>query len=788
MEKFVIRSKQKHDNFSIENYIILYNIIEQKSKKCDIENKNEKWKHISEEWKLEKYDDNNTIEKCGCDIDSNIIISNQIHKLNICKNCVNLFPNIYKVYANIDKIINNIIDDVIYEKINYDILLNFSNGCYKLDHNTVDKYNKDGCKNKRNIKIYKMLSSIGQYHHKHYEFQEKLHNIYTKICRHVDSKEIYDKVNDSLSKIQSCNKCDPLNQCLSCFKNNNKHLVGITSEQIKVLWKVYRHIFNDSKLKYGLYGSAGTGKTTLIKYILQINNFANMLMVKNLKELLNFDLKNVVIDDEILTKYNNDKKINTTLVNILNGEKVIVLASPTNKALDVIREKVNSIEGFVLEDNFTGNINNLKIIFFTISKLLTYHRFLDNNHNIYFKRGQKYVNIIDKYDLVIIDESSMINENNINDINSDINTKDEHCNGFILFTGDKAQLPPPKENFSGVFRLEMNKTELQTVMRTDKEKIIQLSNLIRKWIFEEKDNMRKELLLFECNYINFFSSDDKFIDRYIDITNSSVKDAIILVWTNNTKDKYNKIARNILFKNDSSKERFLVGEHLIFNDFYKIKTKCDEKVFYSSMPIVIRNIKINNVFMCEKYSPEIIFDKINEKMRTESELIDLYNEKVYKDLEVYIKKFISMFNNSINNIFKVWELYFVCKGIIEKNPIYVVYDKKKYIKSVEQGKSYIKTYFEMPSKNKALTEIIRNFVRNIIVDLFDEYYLQPFANLDYGYAITVDKSQGSTFDNVFIDAPDILDQNKYPFLNLRTAKQRFYTALTRAAKEINILI
>ncbi len=48
--------------------------------------------------------------------------------------------------------------------------------------------------------------------------------------------------------------------------------------------------------------------------------------------------------------------------------------------------------------------------------------------------------------------------------------------------------------------------------------------------------------------------------------------------------------------------------------------------------------------------------------------------------------------------------------------------------------------------------------------------------------------QGSTLQSVFIDARDILDQNRYPFLNLETAKRRFYTAITRASDSVTILI
>ncbi len=787
MDKFIIRSQEKDGNICLDGFEDLYDIINKRSRYVikEVDTKLNGWQKMIQEWYLIKYqndDIDDNIVRCSCHIKYRIYISNDDHIISICHCCINLFPHIDKIYSNIDRIVHNIINDMFYQ-INYDLMI-FLN----LDHNTVDKYNKNGCKNRRNIKIYCILSTVGLYHYKINEFKDKLNSMYTKITRAIDVDEIVDKLESCLSKIKWCQQCYPLNLCFNCFQNNNKYLEDITEEQFKVLWKVYRHIFNDTNIKYGLYGSAGTGKTTLIKYILQLSHLNELFILKDLQNILKLDLKNYNKNkiSELLDEYNNkfDKKINGLLIDVIHGDKIVVLASPTNKALDVIREKVGSISNFVLSDNFTGHINHLNIIFFTISKLLTYHRFIDTNHHMYFKRSAKYLNIIDRYNLIIIDESSMINKDNIVDIKYDIETSnkfiDSYKKGYIIFTGDKAQLPPPKEQYSSVFKLKMNKTELTTVMRTDKKMIIDLCNFIRKWIEKDKDNIRNELLSHKCEYVKFHMNSKKFIDQY-----SKTTDAIILVWTNETRNRYNKAIREILFGEITSK-RFLVNEHIIFNNFYKIKTKTDERVFYSSMPIIVRDININKAFLCEKYRLEIIMEKIDEIMKTDISLIDLFKDNSYKKLKEYIDKFVHMFNNSMNSIFKVWELYFIYKNMIEEYPIYVIYHQKKYIKCIEQGKRYIKEYFD--KSHNILSQDIRNSVREIIVELFDQYYEQPFADVNYGYCITTDKSQGSTFDCVYIDAADMLDQNKYPFLDLNIGKKRFYTAVTRSAKQVNILI
>ncbi|MGB7414395.1 MAG: AAA family ATPase [Thermosynechococcaceae cyanobacterium] len=58
---------------------------------------------------------------------------------------------------------------------------------------------------------------------------------------------------------------------------------------------------------------------------------------------------------------------------------------------------------------------------------------------------------------------------------------------------------------------------------------------------------------------------------------------------------------------------------------------------------------------------------------------------------------------------------------------------------------------------------------------------QRFASVNYSYALTIHKSQGSTFQNVFVDLPDAM-RNR----NIRERNQLLYVAVTRAAKRLFI--
>jgi exodeoxyribonuclease-5 len=54
---------------------------------------------------------------------------------------------------------------------------------------------------------------------------------------------------------------------------------------------------------------------------------------------------------------------------------------------------------------------------------------------------------------------------------------------------------------------------------------------------------------------------------------------------------------------------------------------------------------------------------------------------------------------------------------------------------------------------------------------------ETFAQVDYAYAMTVHKSQGSTFDHVLVDVPDLMTSGGMQARIL-------YTAVTRPAKSL----
>ena len=55
-------------------------------------------------------------------------------------------------------------------------------------------------------------------------------------------------------------------------------------------------------------------------------------------------------------------------------------------------------------------------------------------------------------------------------------------------------------------------------------------------------------------------------------------------------------------------------------------------------------------------------------------------------------------------------------------------------------------------------------------------------DIDYGFALTSHKAQGSTYKNVFVDINDmVFDKNGHPYTNADDLLRRLYVACSRAS-------
>ena len=96
---------------------------------------------------------------------------------------------------------------------------------------------------------------------------------------------------------------------------------------------------------------------------------------------------------------------------------------------------------------------------------------------------------------------------------------------------------------------------------------------------------------------------------------------------------------------------------------------------------------------------------------------------------------------------------------------------------------------------KAVAKSIENDVRNRVYNFEENYLLATnikrgnqiiySRDIDYAFAITANKAQGSTYDNVFIDLNDICFTNTGMLRdNKDEMLRRLYVAISRARHEV----
>lgn len=561
----------------------------------------------------------------------------------------------------------------------------------------------------------------------------------------------------------------------------------LTGKQRIAMEKLMEFMTSDSTI-FGLYGYAGTGKTTAIVRFMQY----------------------LIYDDLV---------------------KSIALVAPTNKAVNVIKSKFSDGIHFLLNKKFGVDVttnpldvlreNKFRIEFLTIHRLLNYKNNYQMSGQKVFVRGKK--NKIDKFSLIIIDECSMLSLQILMDLHDEIN---KQKNGVkIVFLGDPAQLPPVNEksslvftenrkqfdykNFKDVYIGERKNIDFQDtvikekynnfqefiltiptytldqIVRTNDENIIQLCNEIRKFVLGEIDvpkfnkfKKSKKIHLYKYDKtIN--KTDTLWFSKYIEyISESSSQNSnIILSWTNKQTDNYNDNVRYVIY-NDKEIEKYEVGDVLIMSEFYSIKDtdNYDDNKFYTSEQIKV--VKINRTV---KNIPRLTENLDNKTSRIKN---------IHDIREKYLRA-IKTINKNIKRKYNVWKIT-VVKLNVDSNKdekeysIYVIDESSvSAIESdIEITRSKIKelvSYYNSVHRENICT--IDNMIISKLWKEFNNKFIDPFAQINYGFSITVHKSQASTFYNVFVDLHDIF-KNK----NSEEAKKCLYTAVTRTSNELHILI
>ena len=595
--------------------------------------------------------------------------------------------------------------------------------------------------------------------------------------------------------------------------------ITFTGDQKHAINEIFTFLPDYNKKAYGLYGYAGTGKTTIVV------------------EMLSFLLKNKFI-------------------------KSVVFSAPTNQAVDVIKTVFRKYLRELYDIKFQKGLGDhfdfdeildklaevgIRIDFITIHKLLKFELdFSGEDGELTFAKGNS-ASLISQYDVIIIDECSMIPIFIAQTIFSEIKKSNQKgSDNFkkcpkIIFCGDPAQLPPVGEDSSIVFLqneeefkyedymktinenekcndgdafvdmkvsmtkhkydilvgqiIGMNNYTLKKVMRSKLSSVTNVCQQIRLWTMGEikVPKIRKYIGTDEkktgvtaCKYTSGDKIKTSWFQKCLEYYKNGNDCNIILTWTNKQANEYNQELRKSIFGNKKL-NTYEVGDILMLNGFYNLddvdKSNKDDylaemdKRFNTSEQIKITKIDVASRTV-EKFTPLL-----------SKKALSLQNSKYY---ESKYKQFVEIINNGTSRIFLCWKLQ--VKKVAKKNKnenthtsvMYVIHEKSKELWLQEREFAYNnirKLRTELVSRYRQKADVIDKHIIKPLWRMLHTNFVSPFANVTYGYSSTCHKGQGSNFYNVFVDAHDILKNKKS-----HEARKCLYTAITRASNELHLLM
>ena len=338
----------------------------------------------------------------------------------------------------------------------------------------------------------------------------------------------------------------------------------------------------------------------------------------------------------------------------------------------------------------------------------------------------------------------------------------------VIYIGDKYQLAsvedPYKRSkiYNNKYALQFNLTQVMRQDNPEDNEILDKSVIIREQLDLINDHREKGTYYNFHNgvniFYNLFSPEEnlkhivvfkKMLNQETNLLETYFADdssKFVITYTNRNVEKFNTIIRNRINNNWQGESAQLL-ELGTDNNYY--------------IPKIIPNDKL--VFYKTHTVDELPYHQNNEEITVIEVKLDTVS------LELLTFGHLNVMNNFDT-------LYFY----------YIKDNKNKWLRVIHPSSELVlsNVLFELSKKAK---ECKIKAEKRTLWDIFwraDDY----FAKVRYAYCGTIHKSQGSTYNNIYIDLGDLYGMARISIDNLETAFRLTYTAITRPKNNAYILI
>lgn len=414
---------------------------------------------------------------------------------------------------------------------------------------------------------------------------------------------------------------------------------------------------------------------------------------------------------------------------------VITCCSPTHKACRVFSNAINR----------TCKVNTIQSTFgFRLDMKL---EDFDPNNPKFSPIGK---HKLENQKLIIIDESSMLPVKLINyiiKVCAELSIK-------IIFIGDNHQLPPVNEIKSTAFDKCFKVFTLSQVVRQESTNPIKnLLDIIRDDItnktfkFFTYIQQHKNIPNFNENDKGFIIVDKNTFKNYIDSHFSDeeyTKDINlyrVLAYTNDRVTFWNNYIRNNIIK-DSDKK--IINRHDLIMSYTTIVDDFLSIIIQNSDEYIINNIVdyVDNKYGFKGFL--IKFQAINGGFITKPIFIIDHRDKFT----------VLLYNKIVKELI----------------------DTAKAASGATRAACW-KSYFKFKSTYLIAVNIKDKYTGKVVIE----------KDIDYGFALTSHKSQGSTYNTVFVDLNDMIyDKNGKLYTDIPDMLRRIYVACSRPTNKLYI--